>query len=203
MKILKWLDAHFEEWLLIILSTVMTVVIASQVFMRHVMNSSLSWSEELARYCFIWLVYIGISYGVKMQRHIKVDVVLQFIKEKQKVVLGIIANLIFLAFSIIIIIYGYNISQQLLGWGQVSPALHFPIGLVYMATPVGFALTSIRLIQQIVYQVLTLMGKRDFEIKTEQDLAVEDSVEYTEEVDETVIEDIVGNKNKNNHKNLD
>src|SRR5690606_34234179 len=119
-----------------------------QVFMRHVMNSSLSWSEELARYCFIWLVYIGISYGVKMQRHIKVDALLHFLKDRQKIYLSLIANLIFLAFSIFIVIYGYDISRQLLGWGQTSPALHIPMGIVYLATPVGFAITSIRLIQQ-------------------------------------------------------
>ncbi|MGJ9459614.1 TRAP transporter small permease [Oceanobacillus sp. CF4.6] len=177
MKIIKWLDEHLEESLLIVLSTVMTASITIQVFMRYALNSSLSWSEELARYCFIWLVYIGISYGVKKQKHIKVDVVLQFIKNKQKVVLGLIANLIFLAFSLLVIVYGYDIAQQLLGWGQTSPALHVPMGFVYMATPVGFALTSIRLIQQIFYQILTLMGKREFEVKTEQDFVMEETIE--------------------------
>jgi|SRR5690625_3287473 TRAP-type C4-dicarboxylate transport system permease small subunit len=174
MKILKWLDEHLEESLLIILSTVMTVAITLQVFMRHVMNSSLSWSEELARYCFIWLVYIGISYAVKKQRHIKVDVVLHILKEKQKIILGIIANLIFLGFSLLMIRYGYDVAQQLLDFGQTSPALHFPMGLIYMATPVGFALTAIRLIQQIIKQIMALTGKRDFEVKTEHDIAFED-----------------------------
>src|SRR5690606_39758959 len=144
MKIIKWLDANLERTLLIILSAIMTSSITLQVFMRYVMNSSLSWSEELARYCFIWLVFIGNSYGVRMQKHIKVDAILQFLKDKQKIVLGIIANLIFLAFSILIIIYGNQIVQQFLGWGQTSPALHVPMGLIYAATPVGFTLTSIR-----------------------------------------------------------
>ncbi|MFA1819982.1 TRAP transporter small permease [Virgibacillus oceani] len=174
MKILKWLDEHLEESLLIILSSVMSIAITLQVFMRHVMNSSLSWSEELARYCFIWLVYIGISYAVKKQRHIKVDVVLHILKEKQKIILGIIANLIFLAFSLLMIRYGYDIAQQLLNFGQTSPALHIPMGIVYMATPVGFALTSIRLIQQIILQIRALTGKEDFEVKTEHDIAFED-----------------------------
>ncbi|RDW22153.1 TRAP transporter small permease [Oceanobacillus arenosus] len=175
MKIIKWLDEHLEESLLIVLSTVMTASITIQVFMRYALNSSLTWSEELARYCFIWLVYIGISYGVKTQKHIKVDVVLQFMKNKQKIILGLIANLIFLAFSLLVIVYGYDIAQQLLGWGQTSPALHVPMGFVYMATPVGFAITSIRLIQQIFYQVLTLMGKREFEVKTEHDFVMEET----------------------------
>lgn len=176
---IRWIDKYLEESLLLVLGTVMTIVTALQVFMRHVMNSSLSWSEELARYCFIWLVYIGISYGVKMQRHIKVDALLHFLKDRQKIYLSLIANLIFLAFSIFIVIYGYDISRQLLGWGQTSPALHIPMGIVYLATPVGFAITSIRLIQQIILQILTLLGKRDFDVKTEQDFALEQEEELS------------------------
>ena len=65
MKIVKWLDRHIEEVLLIVLSTVMLGIIGVQIFMRFILGSSLGWSEELARYCFIWLVFIGVSYGVK------------------------------------------------------------------------------------------------------------------------------------------
>ncbi|WP_088104458.1 TRAP transporter small permease [Halalkalibacter urbisdiaboli] len=170
MKMLKWLDEHFEELFLVIFSIVMVVVIALQVFMRYVLDSSLHWSEELARYCFIWLVYIGISYGVKKQRHIKVDVVLILLKDKWKIVLNIISNLVFLAFAMFIIFYGYTIVSKLLTWGQTSPALQIPMGLVYLATPLGMGLTAIRIIQQIIKQVLTLIGKHSFEVKTEQEL---------------------------------
>ena len=176
MKVLKWLDEHFEEYILVAFSAVMVTVIALQVFMRHVMGSSLSWSEELARFCFIWLVYIGISYGVKKQRHLKVDVALLLLKNKGKIILNIIANLIFLVFAIFVVIYGYDIAQQLLGWGQTSPALKIPMGLVYMATPVGMALTAIRIIQQLVKQFMALLGKEEFEVKTEQDLILEKEV---------------------------
>ncbi|WP_308215409.1 TRAP transporter small permease subunit [Sinobaca sp. H24] len=65
MKVLRYLDEHLEEVLLVIFTLTMVIVIGLQVFMRFVLSSSLGWSEELARYCFIWLVYIGISYGVK------------------------------------------------------------------------------------------------------------------------------------------
>ncbi|MBU8908950.1 TRAP transporter small permease, partial [Desertibacillus haloalkaliphilus] len=107
MKALKWLDEHFEELFLVIFSAVMVAVIALQVFMRYVMGSSLSWSEELARYCFIWLVYLGISYGVKKQRHIKVDVLLLALKDRGKIILNIFANVLFLGFAVFVIIYGY------------------------------------------------------------------------------------------------
>ncbi|OIJ11551.1 TRAP transporter small permease protein [Anaerobacillus arseniciselenatis] len=174
MKIVNWLDEHFEEVFLVVLSTIMVVVIFSQVFMRYVMQSSLSWSEELARYCFIWLVYIGISYGVKKQRHIKVDAFLLLFKEKGKLVFNIIANLLFLAFAIYVVIYGYTITERFLELGQKSPANQIPMGLIYLAAPFGMAITSIRLIQNLIKQIKTLFGKDDFTVKTELERLRED-----------------------------
>ena len=166
MKIIRWLDQHIEELLLTIFSSVMVAVIFIQVVMRQ-LNSSLSWSEELARFCFIWLIYLGISYGVKKQRHIKVDVVLVMLNNKWKVILNIISNVLFVVFAIFVIYYGYDIASKLLAFGQKSPALQIPMGLVYMATPVGMGLTLIRLIQNLIKNVRTLQGKEEFEEQTE------------------------------------
>lgn len=149
MKIIKWLDEYTEQFLLAILSSVMVIVIFIQVVLREFGNS-LSWSEELARFSFIWLVYLGISYGVKKQRHIKIDIMLQILKGKQRVILTTLANVLFLVFALFVVFGGYSIADKLLTFGQKSPALQIPMGLVYMATPVGMGLTSIRLIQSII-----------------------------------------------------
>nr|WP_246407415.1 TRAP transporter small permease [Geomicrobium halophilum] len=144
--------------MLVILTSIMVIITALQIFMRFVLGSSLEWSEELARYCFIWMIYIGISYGVKKQRHIKVDVLMLLFKDKGKVILNMIANVIFLAFAIFIVIYGTNIAVQIFGWGQTSPGLGLPMAFVYFATPAGMSLTVIRLIQQLVKQWKFLQG---------------------------------------------
>ncbi|SFK17106.1 TRAP-type C4-dicarboxylate transport system, small permease component [Halobacillus dabanensis] len=168
MNIIRAIDRRFEEVLLFIFSTIMVSVIFLQVAMR-VSGNSLSWSEELGRYCFIWLVYIGISYGVKKQRHIKVDVMLLLLKGKAKLTLAIIANLLFLFFSLYVVVNGYDIASQLLSFGQQSPALNIPMGLVYMATPVGFALTAIRLVQNLIVQIKMLIGKKELDVADERD----------------------------------
>lgn len=165
MNIIRWFDRHIEELLLTVLSTIMVAVIFVQVVMRQ-LDSSLSWSEELARFCFIWLIYIGISYGVKKQRHIKVDVILVFLNQKGKVIINIIANVLFMAFAVFVIIYGFEIANKLLGFGQKSPALQIPMGLVYMSAPIGMGLTLIRLIQNLIKHIRVLQGKEEFEEPT-------------------------------------
>lgn len=150
MKILRWLDEHIEEALIYFFSLIMVIVIAVQVFARYIMNDSLSWSEELARYCFIWLVYLGVSIAVRKELHMRIEVAFLIVKGKGKIILSMIGNFLFLVFAVIGMMYGYEIAVRILNWGETSPALHLPIGLVYLAGPVGLGLTAIRLIQVLI-----------------------------------------------------
>ncbi|MCR0487393.1 TRAP transporter small permease subunit, partial [[Clostridium] innocuum] len=61
MKIIRWLDDNLEEALLIALLVMMTLLMGLQVFSRYILNASLSWSEELTRYLFIWSGFLSIS----------------------------------------------------------------------------------------------------------------------------------------------
>jgi len=66
------------------------------------MRNSLVWSEELARYLFIWLIYIGISYGAKIMKHIKIEAALGLFPKKVRPVIVIIGDILFLGFSLFI-----------------------------------------------------------------------------------------------------
>lgn len=105
MKLLKLLDEKFELSICITLMSIITVVLGIQVFMRYVMHASLSWSEELARYCFIWLVYIGISYGAKIMRHIKIDAGLYLFPKNARKYIVITGDVVFLLFALVIVYY--------------------------------------------------------------------------------------------------
>ena len=65
MKILKWLDDNLEETILLVLLVIMTGLMGIQIISRYIFNASLSWSEELTRYLFIWSGFISISYCIK------------------------------------------------------------------------------------------------------------------------------------------
>ena len=54
MKVLKWLDNNLEQAILLILLCGMTIVMGGQIIARYAFSASLSWSEELTRYLFIW-----------------------------------------------------------------------------------------------------------------------------------------------------
>ena len=136
--------------LCVIALALMSAVIVAQVFCRYVLNSSLSWSEELARYLFIWMIYIGISYGVKLDKHICVDAVYSFAPKSIKRYYAIVSYLLFLLFAVAMVYYGILVVGMQISSGQVSPAMGVPMQYVYAAPVVGFVLTAIRLVQKVI-----------------------------------------------------
>lgn len=159
MKIIKFLDDYFEMYVCIALMSAMTLILAVQVFMRYVMQASLTWSEELARYIFVWLIYIGISYGAKIMKHIRIEAAVLLLPQKGQRYAEIVGDVLFLGFACFIVYTSWGIVQKQLMLGQASPAIQMPMWMLYSAPLVGFGLTALRQIQAIVHRVRLLSGE--------------------------------------------
>lgn len=134
-----------------VLITGMTFLIAVQVFMRKI-GHSLSWSEELARYMFIWLIYLGISYGASIMKHIKIEAALKLYPEKWRPYIVIVGDILFLSFALYIAYLSWQTVDKQMVIGQKSTALGIPMWTIYSAPMVGFSLTAIRQVQTIVHR---------------------------------------------------
>ena len=153
MSILKFLDDKLEMSICVLLMSALALILGTQVFMRYVMHASLGWSEELSRYIFVWLVFMGISYGARMMRHIKIDAGLYCFPKALRPYVVILGELLFLAFALTVIYLDWQLVKKQMMIGQLSPAMRIPMWLVYSAPLVGFSLTSIRLVQSITYYI--------------------------------------------------
>lgn len=148
MKILKAINDKLEYSILVVLSIVTVVVVFAQVVCRMT-GQSLPWSEELARYCFIWMICIGTSYAVKLNKLTSVDVLVNLSKGNTRKLFSLFVSLMILAFSGVVVYYGTGACVKMLKFGQTSPALNIPKGYIYLAAPVGFGMAGIRAIQNI------------------------------------------------------
>lgn len=146
MNLLKWLDDHLEGTLLVVLLSVTSILVFLQVIMRFVFQNSLTWSEELARYLFIWMIYIGVSYGIKKRSHLTVDVLDALLEPRGRYISNIIVDVVLILFMGLMTYYGFNI---VLRAARLSAALSIPMRYVYLAPVTGFSLSLIRLIQNI------------------------------------------------------
>lgn len=160
MKIIRFLDRYFEELLAALLLAVMTIVVAAQIVLR-LANMPLSWSEEMARYLFIWLIYIGSSYAVKKRSHIKVEIMTLLVKEKGRLVLDLISDIGFFIFAVVIGYFGWFATYKIAFVNvQQSPSMHLNMGFAYLSVCLGFTLMAIRLIQDIIKIVKEYKAKQ-------------------------------------------
>lgn len=138
-----------EEYLLVGSLVFTTTLIFIQVVMRYVFNSSITWSEELARYIFIWQGWMGTSLGIRMKGHIRIEIITTKLELTGRKILDVLVATILLAFSIFLIVSGSDLVLKIASRKALSSALRIPLHYIFMALPVSSGVTSLRLIDQI------------------------------------------------------
>lgn len=159
-KIDKILDC-FETGSFVVLLSVMTFVVFLQVICRYILHASLSWSEEVSRYCMIYTVFIGVGAGLKAGTHTGVDALVMILPKKIKWTVVFIEKIICLALSAAFFALSVEVVMQLLASGQKSATLFIPIAFAYLAMPIGFFGGIIRSIQNIIKHVGELKNNKE------------------------------------------
>lgn len=145
-----WID-HAEEVLLVVVLIVMCCLTMAQVISRYAFNNSLTWTEELARYLFCWLSWLGISLAARMNKHITIDMVVNLFNGKKAfTVINILAEIITALICAVIFWEGVKLTQQMYLIRSVSPILRIPMGICYLSVVVGCCAMILRSIERIV-----------------------------------------------------
>ena len=142
----------------------MAGITAVQVFNRYVLQSSLDWSEELARYLFIWAVYVGCSYATQMDRHLEVTIIRTMFKGKFARPVTILASLITVVFCVFATVLGIKFVIFLAGTGQKTPALEISAYWVYLCMPVGLGFMGLRTLEKLWLLITGKINPAEIEI---------------------------------------
>lgn len=116
---------------------VMVALAAAAVFFRFVVNSSLAFPEEVVRYLFVWMVFLGSAVAFRRNMHAAVEMVVNWMPQWLRHIVLTLANLLCIVFFLVLIVYGIRIVK--LVYPQESPALEISMSYVYAAVPVGAA----------------------------------------------------------------
>lgn len=125
----------YTESSLLLLGLTMTAVVILQVFCRYILNYSLFWSEELARFLLVWLTFLGATVAYHRNMHPSVDVVFRRLARPTRNGVLRFVHLVVLVFSLILIWYGCSFSYFVRL--QTTPALSLPKWIIFMIIPVS------------------------------------------------------------------
>ena len=152
----KRLDDNAERWLLLIFYGMIVATIVVEVVRRFVLSYSSIWGEEIARYAFIYLAWVGASAAVKDRAHIRIDVLLHYLSERGKALVYLFGDFCMLAVAVLALYTGIESLEISMKFGSVTHGLRISLAWFLLAVPLGFSLMIYRLGQSIYRDINTL-----------------------------------------------
>jgi C4-dicarboxylate transporter DctQ subunit len=151
--ILRYLE-RAEEGLIALLLAVMTSITFSQVIARYIFNYSFVWALELVTYLFAWLIFLGMSYGVRVGSHIGVDLLVKSLGRRTAQVAGGLGAVLCMAYSVILFYGGWVYVEKMYDNGIMAQDLPVPQWVPRLVLPIGFGLLFLRF-AQLLYRIVT------------------------------------------------
>jgi TRAP-type C4-dicarboxylate transport system permease small subunit len=124
------------------------------VFFRYVLNNSISWAEELTRYLFIALVYLGAAYVIPKNGHLRLDVFYRSLPAKYRKALDLCMGFC-AALFLILVLQGTKASIPIFGRQRWS-TLPFSMAWAYAAIPIGVILSLVYLADMFIKWIRNL-----------------------------------------------
>jgi C4-dicarboxylate transporter DctQ subunit len=154
---MKILD-RLEEWIVALLLATMTFITFIQVILRYVFNSGFTWALELTTVVFAFMIFIGISYGVRKGAHIGVDALVKIMPPKMRLISSIVTVLLCMVYASMVLYGSYEYVNKMRIVGIELEDMPIPMWTVRAILPVGYALLLFRF-GQVLMNLLT--GKSD------------------------------------------
>jgi C4-dicarboxylate transporter DctQ subunit len=146
---MRWLE-HLEEGLVAFLMAAMTLVTFVQVVARYVFNYSFVWALELNGVLFAWLIFIGMSYGVRVGSHIGIDIVVKTLRPAAARIVGMVGAALCILYALIVIVGGWRYVEKMYDVGILMQDMPVPQWVPRVVIPLGFALLALRFGQVFV-----------------------------------------------------
>lgn len=148
VKVLRWLDKYFEVVYLMVALVTIVVVMSLQIFSRKLLGISLAWSEECCRHLFIGMGLWGIGFTIKEDSAIKFDLILGFLADKWKHIIGVVSNFMIAVFFACLIQPAINVYQSMKN--TTATMMPYNMNVVYGLVLVGVVMVIIRAVQQVI-----------------------------------------------------
>ncbi len=138
---------------IVVISVVMICVTLAQVIFRYVIAAPLPWSEELARYCFVWIVFLGGAIGLSRGIHLGVDLFVNLLPAPMRRGLEALTSALIGGFAATVIYASYPVINM--NMFQRSPALGLQMSWIYIAIPISMALIFLICAERLVRYFLS------------------------------------------------
>jgi C4-dicarboxylate transporter DctQ subunit len=145
---MAWLR-KLDEYVIAVLLATMTAITFVQVIARYLFNFSFVWALELNTVLFAWLIFLGMSYGVRVGTHIGIDVLVKSVGPRAARVLSGAAALLCLVYALFLTVGAVIYLQKMYSIGIEMQDIPLPQWVPRLVLPLGFGLLAFRFCQAL------------------------------------------------------
>jgi C4-dicarboxylate transporter DctQ subunit len=140
---MRWIE-RLEEGLLALLLGVMVSITFMQVIARYIFNYSFVWALEVTTVLFAWLIFLGMSYGVRVGSHIGVDALVKALNPRASRIVASIATVLCVVYAMIVTFGGYQYVKKMYDVGILMQDVPIEQWIPRLVLPLGYALLAFR-----------------------------------------------------------
>jgi TRAP-type C4-dicarboxylate transport system permease small subunit len=145
MSRIRFAVRWFEEIIASFLLALTLIVLFLGIVYRYALNDPLTWTEELARFCSTWIIFLGAAACFKHRSHIGIDVVVRLLPPALQRGTALLVNWLMMAILAVLVVRGFQYTSK--SFVMHTTVLQIPVGLWNAAVPVGSLFMIIRLLQ--------------------------------------------------------
>lgn len=123
------------EVFIVFLFVILVSAVFLQVVARYAFNNPPTWTEELARYCQVWIIILASSICIRKSSHLSVDYLSHKFPPFLNRFIQIFIGLLVAVYVAVVTFYGWRL--MIVGHYQVSPALQINMSYIYIIFPLG------------------------------------------------------------------
>lgn len=148
---------RIQTWITFGSISLLTMCVTTQVFVRYVLQKPLFlWSEEVARFILIWMVFLGVGVGVKNDAHFSMDVLPPLLGKRWGAALRLFNDLCMGVVLVLLVLAGLRFSW--FGIYQTSPSMEIPMAWVLISIPLGGVVSLLYLVERMQQRARDLRG---------------------------------------------
>ena len=137
-----------NQWIVIAMMVVMATLVFINVVCRYILNFSIIWAEEVSQYLMVWVAFLSAGLALRQGRHVAIEFLQDHLPSTARRMMRHLVALMLILFMGILIVLGFQFAR--FAWDQETPVTNIPLGIPYLAVPIGALLLLIHIF--FIYQ---------------------------------------------------
>jgi TRAP-type C4-dicarboxylate transport system permease small subunit len=158
-NIFKKTLCNFEEYVTLFFFSIMCIFVLLQIITRYILNDPLGYSDEIARYAYVWMTFIGLALATKHDLHVRVELIQMLVKGPAYDIIKLLIDtgVLIILCIILYLSYEYTIFSSVNRWASLP---QYSMLLVNISLPIGCLIAVLRL-AGIIYKSIVAFRARE------------------------------------------